>query len=368
MKPNQRINWRRIRTSVRAGHKWAGLVAALPILILSITGSLLAFEPELQAFEERRSLHVPVPEQGPEARLAISEQIARIAPAMREARVQLYSLPGQPHHAALIRLTDKRFFFVNPYTAEITGETKLPAPIMTAIRVLHTSFFMGEFGTWVGILASLAFCFLAISGCVLFFKRRGGLLRKSHIELRKGPGRRNYDLHAVIGFYSGGILSLIALSGALIGMGEPWRNFILAITDSEFAERPVLEQELDPATPHLPPEQLLEQMNAAAPKGLLPTTLIFPTEANAPFVVRYTFTWANRPASFGYLHPTTGEILAFHHFPEFETGHLIHRLNRGFHSGELFTDAMRWLWFLLMWAPPGLIITGILIWRLRRGV
>lgn len=355
---------RNLRFWARKGHVWAGMISAFPILILCVTGMLLVFEPELQRFEERKAMFINPPEAG--ERIPISDLFDTVAPHVGTANIHVYIPPKSDNHAALIRLTDKRFLFVNPYTGEVTKESDTVAPITAGIRLLHTSFFLGEFGTWIAVIASLALCCLAGTGIILFLKRRGNLWKQSRIELNKGKNRRNYDVHAVIGFYSGGLLALIALSGALIGLNTPWKSFILGITNSEFKTSPKLSSPLPDMRSWEKPEVLLNQVNMVAPEGMVPTTIIFPEESDAPVTVRYTYPWASRPASFGYVHPATGKVLAFNHFPEFDSGHLIHRLNRGFHTGELFTDAMRWLWFIIMAVPPVLALTGGLMWYARK--
>lgn len=344
-------------------HRWAGLLAALPILLLSVTGLLLVFEKELQTFEEREAALVQVPPGGVSARLPLSAILDRLAPALDGARVSYWVPPETANLAGLVRLTDDRYWFVNPYTAEVTKETMRPAPIMGAIRVLHTSFFLGDFGTWIGILASLAFCMLFGTGLFLFFKRRGTLTRRLRVSWKKGNAARNYDLHAVIGFWTGGLLALISLSGALIGIGQPWKDFILGVTNSTWADRPTIDPAEAEGAAMLPPERLLANLDPEVPTGMRATLMVLPSTPEKPFAVRYTYEWAQRPASWGFVHPYTGEVLEFQHFPHFDAGHLIHRLNRGFHSGEIFTEGMRWLWFILMAVPPLLIATGYRIWR-----
>lgn len=356
---------------IRKTHRWLAVVSAIPLFLLIFTGLLLVWEPELQAFEEREAAYVQAPGVDGPKHLSISDMEDSLAPVLEPGeKVQLYFLPEAANRSVLIRTDNKRYLFVNPYTGRVIKETRLPAPVMAGIRVLHTSFFLGRFGTWVGILASVAFCILAVTGIFLFSKRRGSLKKRLGIRFNKGSVRRNYDLHAVVGFWSAGLLALISLSGALIGVGQPWKDFILGVTRSEWPERPRLEaagnSEGTPIERRLSPDLLLEKLNAAMPDGLRAGLILFPVEAEDPFSVRYTFDWARRPASWGFAHPVTGAILDIHHFPDFEPGHLIHRLNRGFHSGELFTAGMRWLWFALMLAALILMFTGYALWHRKQ--
>lgn len=349
-----RVRWRQ---RARKCHRWLAILAGIPIALLTITGLILVWEPELRLFEERKAAIVEVPESGPSGRIPYQELLTRLE-GSSGARAELILLPEKAHHAAVFRTEDDHYHFVDPYTGELRKTTDLPAPIMAAIRVLHTSFFLGRFGTWIGIIASLAFCLLSATGLYLFFKRCGPMKKRLEVHFDKGPVRRNYELHAVVGFWSAGLLALISLSGALIGIGDPWRNFILGVTGSEFAVRPKLQPSDYPSAPHLKVDQLIGYLNTHAPEGLIATSVLLPTSPDKPLAVRYVYFWANRPASWGFIDPRDGHILDFHHFPEFEAGHLIHRLNRGFHSGELFTAGMRWLWFLTMLAGILILVTG----------
>jgi len=351
---------RKLRRIVNRIHLWAALIGSLPALLLCLSGLILVFEPELQSFEEWA--HASVQPTG--ERLPLAELLASVETEAENAVVYI-ALPQHPEQIALIGTEDRQYHFVNPYNGEILKSTKNPAIIMQAVRVFHTSFFMGEFGTWIGIASSCFLVVLCLTGCYLFLKRK--LTARTVFRIRWKPTvRRNYDLHAVAGIVTAVPIILISLSGALIGLGAAWRETILFLTNSEFKPRPKLEQAVDRYEWNFDFATILETVNNASPEGMHIDSISLPSEPDNPIRFRLLYDWATRPASWAFINPANGELIEFHHHWDYEAGALIHRLNRGFHSGELYTEAMRWLWLLLMIAPFILAYTGYRQWRAKK--
>lgn len=348
---------RRLRRIVNRIHLWSALIGALPALALCLSGLILVFESELRHFEERA--HARVEPVG--GSLPIGGWVDAVE---RQAGSPLTYLafPRTRNLAALAATEDGRYHFVDPYRGKVGYSTDRPATFMLAVRVFHTSFFAGEFGTWVAIISSLFLVFLCITGGYLFLKRKLSTVKKFRIHW-KNAKRRNYDLHAVAGFITAIPIALISLSGVLIGLGEPWRETILFLTDSEFAVQPKLEIPLERAAWNFDYDRVLQTALETAPKGMYVDSMTLPTQPEDPIRLRLLYPYATRPASLAYVNPADGGLLDFQHHWEYEPGHLIHRLNRGFHSGELYTDAMRWLWFVLMLVPFLLAYTGYRQWR-----
>ncbi|MEM9159033.1 MAG: PepSY-associated TM helix domain-containing protein [Verrucomicrobiota bacterium] len=343
-------------------HFWAAAIGSLPALLLCISGLILVFEDELQAFEERAYSNVEAEERP----LPIGELLSEVQ-ENTGAEPTYIALPSKPTQAALVGTEDRRYHFVNPYSGKINKSTEAPAIAMRAVRVFHTSFFMGRFGTWIGIISSLFLISLCLTGCYLFLKRRISLVRKFRIKW-SSPARRHYDLHAVSGFVTAIPILLIALSGALIGLGAPWRDAILFLTGSEWKPRPKLQTPVERAQWNFNYEELLQIADAAAPADMYVESIILPRKTEDPIALRFLYPWATRPASWAFINPSNGTLIEFHHHWDFEAGHLIHRLNRGFHSGEIYTEAMRWLWFRLMIIPFLLAYTGYQQWRRKRSI
>ncbi|MCH6256338.1 PepSY domain-containing protein [Puniceicoccaceae bacterium K14] len=351
---------RKLRRLVNRIHLWAAIIGSLPALLLCLSGLILIFESELQNLEEYAFTKVK-----PEKETLPLEELLIKVEKETQSTVKYLSFPQQDTQVAMIRTENDDYHFVNPYNGDILKSTWVPAIIMQAIRVFHTSFFMGDFGTWIGIVSSLFLITLCITGCYLFLKRK--LSARTIFRIRWKPAsRRNYDLHAITGFITAIPIILIALSGALIGLGSAWRETILFLTNSEFKPRPNLEAAVERSEWNFQYEEALAAIEATAPEGMFIEAITFPQKAEDPIRFRLLYNWATRPASWAFIDPKNGELIEFHHHWDYDTGHLIHRLNRGFHSGELYTDLMRWLWFFLMIAPFILAYTGYRQWRQKK--
>lgn len=355
-----RASFRRARR-LNALHLWAAVIGSLPALFLCLSGMLLVFEPELQGLEERE--HIVV---SPGEDLLPLRQLVSDLEAEARSPVEYVGLPEAADRVALLGTEDGLMHFVDPYRGDVLGSATAPAPLMGAVRVFHTSFFLGEFGTWIGIVSSGFLIVLTLSGCWLYLRRRMTLVRRFRVRWSP-PRRRDYELHAVAGLVTAVPLLLIALSGALIGLGSAWRETILFVTASEWRAAPVLAEPVSRELWDFDLDEVLRTVEAAAPEGMFVESVSFPFQGDTPLRVRLLYDYATRPASWAFLDPRDGELLEFHHHWDYDLGHLIHRLNRGFHSGELYTLGMRWLWLFLMLTPVALAYTGYRQWRTKSG-
>ncbi len=351
---------RKLRKLVNRVHLWAAVVGSLPSLLLCLSGLILVFEPELQEIEERDAARVPASG----GALPLASLIQSVESATGQT-VTYLRIPDKPTQSAFLATDDRNYHFADPYTGAVLKSTPRPAPLMQLVRVFHTSFFLGEFGTWIGIVSSFILVALCITGCYLFLKRK--LSAKSFYQIRWSPPvRRRYDLHAIFGFVSAVPLLLIALSGALIGLGPAWRDTILFLTKSAWKPRPTLQAPVPKAEWNFNYEDALDAAHAVAPPGLRVQSISLPAKPQDPVTFRMLYSYASRPESYAFVNPANGQLIEFHHHWDYEPGHLVHRLNRGLHSGDLYTDAMRWLWFALMLIPFLLAYTGYRQWRSKQ--
>ena len=100
-------------------HLTAGLIAGSIVLVMSVTGVLLAFERQLTEWAER-DLRVVPPAPGA-TRLSIDELIARLRGAEPEAIPSGLTLRSDPAAPAAISLGRERTVFLNPYTGAHSG-------------------------------------------------------------------------------------------------------------------------------------------------------------------------------------------------------------------------------------------------------
>lgn len=209
-------------------HLVAGLLAGLVIAILCVTGTALAFEKQLIAWSERDARQVAVPP--PEApRLGLDELTARFQAAHPDARANSLVISRDPATAVVVSVSRTESYHVNPYT----GEVRRPASTAVA-RFMHT---MVEWHRYLSFSsdpakpraklvtgsATIVFCFLALSGLILWWPRTLSwrALRPSVWFTQNTSARaRDWNWHNTIGFWSAPVLIVLTLTALPIAF--PW--------------------------------------------------------------------------------------------------------------------------------------------------
>jgi len=215
-------------------HRWIGLTAAAFLIVVGLTGSLLAFLPELDR------LVAPTLFPGPHgAELDPTTLIRRaeaLAPGLRANTIYLgYRGTAQIGVEPLAEVDAPAFdqIYLDSVTGEELGRMKrklLPqsaGEIMPFIYRIHYELLMGDIGEWILGLIALAWtldCFIAfyltlpaIGGNA----RRGFLARWKPawtIKLKSSTYRLNFDLHRAGGLWLWGILLIFAWSSVFMDL------------------------------------------------------------------------------------------------------------------------------------------------------
>lgn len=212
MKPGDGLLYR----TIWRWHFYAGLFVAPFILLLSLTGAIYLFKPQLDAWQERHWRGAAI------ARAASpDEQLRAALAAVPGATFHNYRLPQQPGDAAVIHvgLPDgaMRDIAISPegkVIEVVDPETRIAATVSR----IHGSLLLGF---WGGLLVETAACWailLILSGLYLWWPRGRGLTGVLWPRLRGGGRRFWRDLHAVTGFWVSGLALVLLLSGL------PWTD------------------------------------------------------------------------------------------------------------------------------------------------
>jgi uncharacterized iron-regulated membrane protein len=218
-----------IRKCIFWTHLVAGLLAGCIVLILCVTGALLAFERQILNWAER------------DARVAAPPAVAgRVAPAVlmahaaelsasRVANIEWFADARMP---ARVYFDDRTVALLNPWTGELLGHgaNSLRQFFRTSTNV-HVNLALLSPGKWVVDISNAAFVFLVFSGLWLWWPRqwRWKALRSS-IALRldvRGKAR-DWNWHNALGFWSMVPLLLLAASGVVLSFKPVdlwWRDF-----------------------------------------------------------------------------------------------------------------------------------------------
>ena len=229
---------KRLRSILFWVHLSAGVVAGVVILIMSMTGALLAFKPQIQRFVDR-DVRIAQPPRDGAARLGVQAMIANLRLMKGEGQLQSIALDSDPASSAAVSLGREATVYVDPYTGRVLGEGS---------RTLQASFrSLEDWHRWLGMSAenraagraltgpsNLAFLMLAISGIYLWWPRTW---LPQHVKAilmfrRQATGRaRDFNWHNVIGFWCAPVLIVLTASGAVLSY--PWAsNLVYRLTGS----------------------------------------------------------------------------------------------------------------------------------------
>lgn len=241
-------------------HRWAGLALALFLSIAGLTGSLLAFYDELDAWLNPALLTVaarPGPPLDPD-QIAQSAEAAvegSVATSIRFAKTPSQSV-GVGVEARAENQLQVNEAYVDPYDGRYLGARELgsfgldPPRIMSFIYSLHYSLHLpGAWGLWVMGIAAIIWFFDNFVGAYLTFPLRRGddprraaevasrLARgwwarwKPSWQIKRGGSafRITFDLHRASGLWLWPVLGMLALTSVYLNLPREVFNPIVSI-------------------------------------------------------------------------------------------------------------------------------------------
>ena len=142
----------------------------IPILVISITGSILVFKPEIDRWLMPKSAKlIDIADQ----RQPLDILLTKIAIQLPEYEMGTWEIMSDGETADAIYVINRGTFdwykvYFNPYTAKTLSQ---PVPLDHYITdwlvELHYTFLLHESGIFFGIVFSLALLFLGISGLII---------------------------------------------------------------------------------------------------------------------------------------------------------------------------------------------------------
>lgn len=342
-----------VRRSLLTLHQWVGLAAGLFLVVISVSGSALVFENEID-----RALNPSTSFVTPGGRpLSIEALIAGVQAAQPVDQVTGVRIADRPDQAYEFSLRSRRAAMVNPYTGEVLGLRDREVSFARWLHLLHTRLTAGKLGEAMVGWFSVAMLGLAITGVVLWWPRK--ILTVGSAASWK---RTNFDLHNVLGFYSSLVMLAITLSGVLIAFENT--------TDP-------LVRRLNPPSPEAPGPQSTPiaggtrisvdnavAIAAQALPGAFASNVGMPNSPTAVFRILKKFPEDRTPAgrSRVYIDQFSGKTLLVENTRTAPLGTRILNLKRSAHTGDIFGAPTQALYFIVSLGIALQAVTGALIW------
>jgi uncharacterized iron-regulated membrane protein len=245
-------------------HRWAGLIMTIFLVIVGLTGSVLAFRDEIDGWLNPQLLHVlprDVPMLDP---LDLRDTVAARFPNFRVDSATLHVKTGRSIEYDLIPTDDAATFptqaFFDPYTGKelgtrVWGKASLSKEdIVGFLYRLHMSLAWplnaGDWGATILGIVALAWtidCFIAF---YLTFPLRFSASRSSRIDRswwsrwkpawlirwNGGAYRLNFDIHRAFGLWTWAMLFVFAWSSVWFNLGvvyKPTMTILFGWTEDE---------------------------------------------------------------------------------------------------------------------------------------
>ncbi len=195
-------------------HFYAGLFVLPFILLLSVTGSIYLFKPQIDRWEERAYRDL-----GTHDAVSPDRQLAAAMAANPGARFDNYRLPEHPGDAAMVQLgqADGRQseVYVSPQ-GKVLGALDPEARISATVSRIHGTLLLGTLGDWLVELAASWTIVMILTGLYMWWPRpfRPAGTFWPRLSLKGRPLLK--DLHRVTGFW------IAALVLVMLASGLPW--------------------------------------------------------------------------------------------------------------------------------------------------
>jgi len=192
-------------------HFYAGLFVLPFVLVLSVSGAIYLFKPQIDRWEERAFLDL-----GTAGAVSPDAQVAAAAAANPGLRFESYRLPRASGDAAMIAFAlpagDQRQVFVSPQ-GQLLGTLDRDERISDTVARIHGTLLIGEWGDRLVELAASWTIVLILTGLAMWWPRpfRGAGTFWPRVSLRGRPLLK--DLHRTTGFWIAGLVLVMLASG-----------------------------------------------------------------------------------------------------------------------------------------------------------
>lgn len=367
-----------MRKTLFKWHSYLALIAMIPVLVISITGSILVFKVEIDSL--LRPHHMVVnptitDTKQTTQRLALDGLMSRIQATYPDYILAGWELFGTDDNAVIeehgrsdtayaIKKNTETWFkiYINQYTGEILSEPKHMEHYITDwLLELHYAFLLHFSGTVIGAIFGLILLFLGISGIILYRK-----FWRKLFTLRWGSAKRILfsDVHKMVGIFSSPVLIIIAFTGVYWNVSIVLHELLEhgfeeahpAITEPYHAETISFESLRENASIQIDSFRATYLAIPNEPK--MDITFFGEVDTPNPLISQY--------ASMVTYHHKTGDLVMASDIRDAGFLRKFDDSTRKLHFGYFAGIWSKIVWCIIGMSPVILMITGLIMYLIRR--
>ncbi|MCK5778810.1 MAG: PepSY domain-containing protein [Rhodospirillales bacterium] len=350
---------------VRRLHLVLSLGAALPLLLLSLTGVLLVYGHELQDWISPEHWVAAGPS-ADAAPLPYSELIERIADEKPDVRVWSFGIGRDPNRAWTLWLADGAGILnIDPYTGTILDHYKNDESPYGFVVALHRRWLTGDPVITPGIRHFISFVSLVLIGQVLvglaLWLMPAKRMQRLKVDFSRKPRTVVLRLHQLTGVATAVILIAVAFTGMSLYWHGPIETVVETVTGQEIRKR----QE-----PDMTGVADIRDIDAAVRVG----RSAFPDQQ----VLHFRAPQPGKALSMGiggddrirvnqvWVGDVPPRVLAIDRADDLDAANWFWRARYWIHTGDFAGPVVRALWLIVALLPAGYVLSGLWLYLARR--
>lgn len=270
-------------------HHWVGLYTGILIGVLSLTGALAVFIPEIDSYIKKqhyRAFSTPYPGENP----AFSQSLSSLTTQFPDFQSLTVHLPDTPEDVVVLEMAYpdngealRYEFFVDGGRDEILGRRLWQNSTANFLRQVHVRLYEGNWGRQLVGIGGIGLFMVSLTGLLIY----GNFMkRQKWPEVRKGLNMRIQmaDWHKIFGVSALAFNVVIALTGAWLGL-QPWlmQWFNISVPNQHVIERVIAPE--DDARTTIEWDQIFQSVSQNFPE-LTPSRFDVSTDGTAVIRVR----------------------------------------------------------------------------------
>ena len=360
----------RARAVLLKFHLYLGLTGALFLIVPGLTGSVIAFETDIDHWLHPGLWYVKEGSVKQGAQLLSEDRLIHAAErASAPARVTSVEISSNPKILRVMHLTDGSRLLVNPYDGAIRGRFRSPSRTQIALGWIHQIHLrlsptpqstpkLAAAGKVIVSFAGLILCLLVPTGLILFVRTA-----RTKVKWTATWPRVFFDLHHVVGIYAAIWLFIAAFTGIMIGFASGER-LIYSVTGSRPPARPPqLHSSPVAGTPPISVDRAIGAARKALP-GYSLAGMFLPLDPKGVYLIlmRAPEDTSEAVHSSVSVDQYSGRSLDVRDLLADSAGYRVIRFNRSIHTGDVLGLPTHILMSLSSLALAVMAATGLAIW------